>query len=754
MAHLESIITEEILSLFPQNMSADLWKALEERYQRYDAVDISFLESKLRKANLESGAEPQGYVDELRAIFNQLSLAGQVYSEAKKGQILLDGLPKEYLPFIMSIRGRRDVDDKHLEFEWVARSVMHTAQDLARAGMLGRAESKLMVTKEKNMRRPGRCNNCQGRGHWARDCKKPKRYHKPEGAANKINKEDTARRESNGFIFSTTKIKDKNVWYFDGGASYHVTWNKASFTTYTATERYIEIADGSKLKVCGIGDIKILVNVDDKKSLVTLKNVRHVPKANCQLISEVSLIEEGCNILKRENILDVNNGSVTLLQGRKQKEPGSLFILETWEGAMIMEEKVRKITLIECHKALSHLNKDAIIEMVSKGRCEGIRISSMEWKTCDSCAKMKATKSPQPKEATRKAKFPGDIISLDVCGPITPASVGNAKYVSVAIDHFTCLTDVKLLETKSSVEILDHVKEFILAFQRQTGKLVKTVRSDNGSEYTSSTFKEFIKSQGITHETTSPYTPAQNGKVERKIRTLIEAARTMVEESGLPKPYWGEAVMNACYTQNRLPHTALLGKTPFEMVTGRVPHLAHLRSFGAKCWALSENQRFKMDAKATECIFLGYYKGSKAYRLMDTRTKKSIKSIHVEFEEQSNNSIIQRNSITPLNDKEITEEVQSPEEWPVEEDHDTNSSVTKEFRPKRESAKKADKLIKSLVESKALMTNEYEGAINDPLANNMMLLAQTVDSDTLTLREAKSSEEWPYWQKAIKEEFK
>ena len=93
--------------------------------------------------------------------------------------------------------------------------------------------------------------------------------------------------------------------------------------------------------------------------------------------------------------------------------------------------------------------------------------------------------------------------------------------------------------------MLDHFIEFQRFFERQTGRKIRILRTDNGKEYTSKAFEDYLKGQGIVHERTAPYSPAHNGKAERKNRTLFEAARAMRIDAGLPEEYWGEAVTTA-----------------------------------------------------------------------------------------------------------------------------------------------------------------------------------------------------------------
>ncbi|XP_021714891.1 uncharacterized protein LOC110682855 [Chenopodium quinoa] len=120
--------------------------------------------------------------------------------------------------------------------------------------------------------------------------------------------------------------------------------------------------------------------------------------------------------------------------------------------------------------------------------------------------------------------------------------------------------------------------------QKSLGNQLIHMRSDHGTEFENSKFDEFCREQGISHNFSAPRTPQQNGVVERKNRTLEEMARTMLIASGLPRNFWAEAVNTACYIINRAMLRPMLDKTPYELLKGRKPNIAHLRAFGCKCF--------------------------------------------------------------------------------------------------------------------------------------------------------------------------
>jgi len=133
--------------------------------------------------------------------------------------------------------------------------------------------------------------------------------------------------------------------------------------------------------------------------------------------------------------------------------------------------------------------------------------------------------------------------------------------------------------------------------------------------------------------------------VERKNRSLEEGARTLLNETRLPKYFWADVVCTICYTLNRVLIRPILKKTPYELYKGRKPNISHLRVFGCKCFVLKNGKESfgKFDAKADEAIFLGYSLHSKAYRVFNKRTLNVEEYVHVFCDET--NSIVQDNSL-------------------------------------------------------------------------------------------------------------
>jgi hypothetical protein len=157
--------------------------------------------------------------------------------------------------------------------------------------------------------------------------------------------------------------------------------------------------------------------------------------------------------------------------------------------------------------------------------------------------------------------------------------------------------------------------------QNEFGLRIKKIRSDNGTEFKNSEIEGFLEEEGIKHEFSSPYTPQQNGVVERKNRTLLDMARTMLDEYKTSGRFWAEAINTACYAINRLYLHRILKKTYYELLTGKKPNVSYFRVFGSKCFILVKRGRKpKFAPKAVEGFLLGYDSNKRAYRVFNKST--------------------------------------------------------------------------------------------------------------------------------------
>ncbi|GKD65318.1 ribonuclease H-like domain-containing protein, partial [Tanacetum coccineum] len=176
------------------------------------------------------------------------------------------------------------------------------------------------------------------------------------------------------------------------------------------------------------------------------------------------------------------------------------------------------------------------------------------------------------------------------------------------------------------------LKSFITEIENLVDKKVKIIICDNGTEFKNKVMSEFCENKDIKREFSIARTPQQNVVAERRNRTLIEVARTMLSYFKLPTTFWVEAVNTACYMQNRVLVVKPRNKTPYELFRVRTPALSFMRPFGCHITILNTLDYLgKFDGKSDEGFFVGYSLNSKAFRVYNIRTRKVEKSLHIRF---------------------------------------------------------------------------------------------------------------------------
>jgi hypothetical protein len=206
-------------------------------------------------------------------------------------------------------------------------------------------------------------------------------------------------------------------------------------------------------------------------------------------------------------------------------------------------------------------------------------------------------------------------------------------YFSTFTDVYSHHVSVYLQKTKD--ETLSKLQIHIPRVETVTGQHINYFRSDGGGEYDSDVFRTYLRERGIHHEITNAYTPQENGVSEQMNRTIMEMARCLLHDSGLPRTFWGYTVLHSAHILNILPSCALNTQTtPEEILIGNKPSIAHLRIFGCTAYVhIPKEKRQKLDIKTMECIYIGHAENRKAYQLYHTPSRRIFQSRDVTFNE-------------------------------------------------------------------------------------------------------------------------
>jgi transposase InsO family protein len=193
-------------------------------------------------------------------------------------------------------------------------------------------------------------------------------------------------------------------------------------------------------------------------------------------------------------------------------------------------------------------------------------------------------------------------------------SLGGSLYYVIFIDDYSRKTLLYLLKTKD--EVFSKFQDFKAEIENLTNKKIKTLRTNNGGEYTSKEFVDFCKSAGIRRDLTVPHNPQQNGVPKRKNGSIEETIKALLNDQGLSMFLWGEAAMTIIYVQNRSPRCIFKDMTPEEAFSGKKPNVENLRIYGCPLYShIPKDKRNKLEPSGKKGIFMGYSESSKAYRI-------------------------------------------------------------------------------------------------------------------------------------------
>ncbi|GKD99309.1 retrovirus-related pol polyprotein from transposon TNT 1-94 [Tanacetum coccineum] len=374
---------------------------------------------------------------------------------------------------------------------------------------------------------------------------------------------------------SKSKVVQIILWYLDSGCSKHMTGDRSQLTNFV--NKFlgtIKFENDHTAKIMGYGDYQI--------GNVMISRVYYVEGLGHNLFSVRQFCDSNLEVAFRQHTCFIRNlEGVDLLTGSRGNNLYTLSLGDMMASSLIcLLSKASKTKSWLWHRRLSHLNF--------------------------ACAMGKSKKKPhKPKSKdTKQEKL--YLLHMDLCRPMRIASVNGKKYILVILDDYSRFTWVKCLRSKD--EAPDFIIKFLKMIQVRLKVPVRRIRIDNGTGFINQTLREYYEKVGISHETSVARTPQQNGVVERRNRTLIKDARTMLIYKKAPLFLWAEAVATACYTQNRSIVRLRHGKTPYELLHDKPTDLSFFYVFGALYYPTNDSENLDFDeltAMASEHSSLG-----------------------------------------------------------------------------------------------------------------------------------------------------
>ncbi|KAH0655443.1 hypothetical protein KY285_030325 [Solanum tuberosum] len=640
-----NLSNEVLREVSAESIAKGMWEKLKTLYIKRTVENRLYLKQKLYTFRMVECTSILSHLDAFDSILMDLSNIDAKVNDEDQTVLLLISLPQSFKHIrdtilygkdnisyreINSILKSKEQIDRYITGE---SSVTHGKGLFVR----GRSNKKESSSERSKSRSKSRYRNvvCKYCHKKVSECYKLKNKEKHKENKHEHQNTDPAEvsiidDESDGTIFLATSnsFKSNDEWILDSGCSYHMCPNKDLFATYEPIgSGVVLMGNNAPCKVFGKGTIQIKMCDGVVR---TLTDVRYVPDLKKNLISLGTLESLGCKYTGECAVMKISLGALVIMKARRS---GTLYTLlgSTVIGAAAVSTQSDSDITKLWHMRLGHMSKKSLSILGKRGLICGQSTGNMEF--CEHCVFEKQKRVNFKSPAIHRTKGTLDYIHSDLWGPSRTPSKGGAWYMLTFIDDYLRKVWVYFLKNKSNVFLT--FKQWKVLIEKQTGKHVKRLRTDNGLEFCNDEFNEFCKNEGIIQHHTVRMTPQQNGVVERINRTLLERACCMIPNVGLTNSFWAEAMSTTCYIVNRAPSAPLNFKTSEEMWSGTPANYSALKIFG--CPAYMHVNDGKLEPRAKRCIFLGYASGVKGYILwyLDPKSPKFIISRDVTFDESS-----------------------------------------------------------------------------------------------------------------------
>ena len=625
---------------------AEMWKVLEGRYKPKTRVTLRQLQRQFNTIKMaDDDGDMEKHLQKVERLKRQIEEQGEQISDSSYVSVLLNCAPARYDVQISILEAQDDVTSTTIInrlLEEYRKFLAEKPEETRMAMLTNRKGTNQKGGKSKSGRNPpslkfdGNCNHCSKKGHKEDQCWIKHPELKPE-RSRADERNEKPKYALMATITSATVPKRQSgphVWFTDSGASDHFSPYRDLFETFHELEEYIyiETAEGTAVGT-GIGTMTVTVlGGDDTETDLKLNDVIYAPNMSSNLFSLTAAYDRGfetrmtpgygLRIFYRESVI-----------ATAVRTNGGLFRLRTPVDAYALAAQAPaptpELDVNVWHRRMGHLGEENVRKLAKMVAGMKIKLRTSVG-VCEACLEGKQTRQPSHQPATR-AKEPLELIHSDLCGPIDPTTHGGATYYLLFTDDFTRMTHIYPLKRKTSAAILAKFKEYRPEVEKQSGKLIKRLRTDGGGEY-EKWMEAHLKGSGIIHETTAPYSPDQNGVAERANRTIMERVKAIIGEFKLDKRLWMELAETVVYLKNRSP-TKAVATTPYELWYGEKPDLSHLRIIGSTAYVhIPKEKRVKLDTHSHKGIMIGYG-GTNQYKIWDLTRKDIVISRDVVFVE-------------------------------------------------------------------------------------------------------------------------
>ncbi|XP_010413036.1 PREDICTED: uncharacterized protein LOC104699428 [Camelina sativa] len=470
----QSIPESLILQVGDLATPKDIWDSIKSRNMGADRVKearIQTLMSDFEKLRMADSDRFDVFAGKLSEIATQATSLGQTIDEPRMVKKMLNSVPRnKFIHLVASLEQVLDLNTT--SFQDIVGRLKAFEERIQGEDKQEDTQGKLLFTGSDYQTQTNYTqsfNNFRGRGR-GRGC----RGYRGRGRG-RYNGQDQTEFHTNQN--QTQEKKEKVITYKLMPKNYNKEegmWN---------IRGKVKFGDGSCVEIVGKGSI-LFESKNGEQILVF--DIYYIPDLKSNILSFGQATEVGCDVRKRRDYLMVHDPRERLLEDRLR----CYHVLMTTPGS-------------------GTLGLDTSVSKRSKQYSTGV-----------------------PKNCPVSSTKPLELLHADMCGPISPATLANNRYIFVIIDDFSRYMWSILIKEKS--EAFGSFKGFKSVVEKDIGSVIKTLRTDRGGEFTSREFNEFCEFVGITRHLTAPYTPQQNGVVERRNRTLMEMTRSLLKGMEVP----------------------------------------------------------------------------------------------------------------------------------------------------------------------------------------------------------------------------
>ncbi|KAD3066473.1 hypothetical protein E3N88_34353 [Mikania micrantha] len=588
-AFIFQAIPEEILLQVAKKKTArEVWESLKLRYLGADRVQkalLHTLKSEFEALRMKETETIDEYAGKLSRMISRHSSLGEVLEDAKLVRKLFDTVPDQFLQLVASMEQYSDIDTMPFE-EAIGRWKAYEDRLKLRQSSSGGENMLLLSKTEGRFSQRGRGNSYSNRGR---------------GTANLASSVPRGTVSERGGRFGT---RGRGVGRGRGGrwnGNYHSHHDSNGMNRKPRDKRQVDEVNLAEkqdeepallLSVCGEDEAPRMVLLNEEK----VHPVKH---------------ERQTADNRDEWYLD--NGASNHMTGVKEMfaeldegVAGQVYYIPALNSNIVSLGQLTEAGYTVCMKDEFLRLHDQYQRLVMKELVTGMPVIQHPAQICEGCLVAKQIRKPFPTEAQWRAGTPLELVHADLCGPITPKTIGGNQYYMLIVDDYSRHMWVYMLKTND--ETLVAFKRFKAQVEKEGTNKVKTLRTDRGGEFNSHEFAIFCDDEGIKRHLTAPYSPQQNG---------------------------GEAVRHVVYLLNIVTTKAVKNRTPYEGWKGCKPNLCFVKVFGCVAHVkLLKHHVTKLSDRSCKMVHFGIEEGNKAYRLYDPVKEFVVVARDVVFDER------------------------------------------------------------------------------------------------------------------------